>query len=354
VLFNHRALTRHCHQEMGRTPPVSVIMTAYNEAAILEVVVSRLGMQTFAHPWELLVCDDGSDQEVLPILKRTLPGRNPAVRYIWQARDGARRAKSRNNALRCATGEVVILLDGDVAVGSDFIEQHVAGHQGGGRTAVYGSRKWLFLKDLAAGTSLAECVAMHLSDTGAADRLFSDTQFQREAYTAGRSWLGCMGCNFSFSRTDPVFFNEHFVGWGVEDQEFACRLERRHAYRLIYEPAIWGLHLEDEFQRNHTPIRPRSHDEIMGYFRNISLLWSLYPDIEMPEADNVLAWFEFDHESARWRRAAQPDFRPANIRMLRDRVRTLFEDPQKRIHPHTLSAWSGAVKAFICHKKKPG
>lgn len=322
-------------------------MTAYNQSAILDVVVSMLARQTFAHPWELLVCDDGSDQEVLPLLKRNLPGRNPAVRYIWQARDGARRAKSRNNALRCATGEVIVLMDGDVAVGSDFIEQHVTRHLSGAKTAVYGSRKWLFMKDLAAGTSLAECVSRFLSETGAADRLFSDTQFQRDSSAAGRAWLGCMGCNFSFSRRDPIYFDERFIGWGVEDQEFACRLERKHGYRLIYEPAIWGLHLEDESESNHTPVRPRSHQEIVAYFRNISLLRSLYPGLEIPEVDNVLAWFEFDNKSSRWQRAAKPDFSHANIRLLRDRAKIESDEPPARI-----PSWSSAAKAFIRRKKK--
>jgi glycosyltransferase involved in cell wall biosynthesis len=305
-------------------PSVSVIVTAYNQAPLLEVTLSRLTVQSYDRPWEVVICDDGSQQDLLPMIRDLFRAPNPSVRYIWHSRSGPRRAGSRNNGLRCATGDIIILLDGDVAVGHDFVRAH-AGHHRGGRTAVFGSRKWVFLKDLAPDTRLADVVERGLADPQIHGRLFTDTAYQQRACEDKRPWIGCAGCNLSFVRLEQILLDESFVGWGAEDTEFACRLHVRHKYKMTFDPSIWGLHLEDEHQADYTPIRPRTPEAIGSYLANLAHFMRLYPKVDMPELRSVLAYFSFDPATRRWSRAPEPDFHPENI---------------KRLYAHMMSAMS--------------
>jgi glycosyltransferase involved in cell wall biosynthesis len=96
--------------KLGSTPAlVSVIIPTFNRPQFLPAAIGSVFNQTFTD-WELLIADDGSDEETRAYL-RTLE-RPPRVKIIWLAHTGNPGAV-RNAALREATGEYVALLDSD-------------------------------------------------------------------------------------------------------------------------------------------------------------------------------------------------------------------------------------------------
>jgi glycosyltransferase involved in cell wall biosynthesis len=110
----------------------------------LRSYLKHVAAQDYTGSWEIIVCDDGSEDDSLKVIRNISRSLERPLRFIWQSRIGERRAVSRNSALRCASGRIVILMDGDLAVPHDFISQHVASHANA-RSAVYGSRHWLFI-----------------------------------------------------------------------------------------------------------------------------------------------------------------------------------------------------------------
>jgi len=102
-------------------PTVSVIMPAYNVAAYVhEAIESALG-QTFCD-FELLIVDDGSTDATATIAAH-YAARDRRVNLLRQPNGGI--SSARNNALRCARGEFIALLDSDDRWEPQFLEAQV-------------------------------------------------------------------------------------------------------------------------------------------------------------------------------------------------------------------------------------
>jgi glycosyltransferase involved in cell wall biosynthesis len=292
----------------------SVVVTAYDQAALLQITLGCLERQDYRGVWEVVICDDGSREDTLREIKNVFRAGEVPVRYVWQARDGERRARSRNNALRCANGRVVILIDGDIAVPSDFVSRHMALHTGG-RTVVYGTRRWLFLADVPPGLQVGAVIDSHLTVESGASTLFSEEWlFQEKFAHSSNPWRACMGCNFSFSRDDvQILFDETFVGWGYEDIEFAYRLHELYGYCLQFAPSIFGLHLDHSSRSDFAIFRPTSHRDIGQLLRNVIHFYDLYPHLDVVVACEILGHFEYNPSTDIWSVAQQSDYARCNI-----------------------------------------
>ncbi|WP_264214794.1 glycosyltransferase family 2 protein [Leisingera thetidis] len=91
-------------------PLVSVVMPAYNAAAVLGRAVASVRAQTLAD-WELLIADDGS-RDGTGALARAEAAREPRIRVLALPENrGA--AAARNLALAAARGRYIAFLDAD-------------------------------------------------------------------------------------------------------------------------------------------------------------------------------------------------------------------------------------------------
>ena len=292
---------------------VSVIVSVYNQNTTLALLLNLLTQQNYTGPWEIIVCDDGSDTDTLSVIQAASRCFDGRLRYVWQSRNGWGLAKSRNNALRCANGNVIVFMDADLAVPPDFVSRHASCHSDGKRRLVCGTRRWLFLDELPQGISLAGFVPALLTSQTGMSALYSEVQYQKKYANSPCPWFSCFGCNFSFSRGDqPLLFDEMFNGWGGEDTEFACRLNLRHGYEISLEPESVALHLEGG-RRRFIGVRPKSHDQIVQFLRNMVYLCDCYPEFDMSPAFESFGFFELDAESNNWSRASRPRFSQAHI-----------------------------------------
>ena len=309
--------------ESMHTCDVSVIITAYNQSAPLELLLSHLVRQEYMGSWEIIICDDGSDEDTLSVIKAASRRFSGRMRYVWQSRNGWGLARSRNNALRCANGDVLLLMDADLAVPPDFVSRHAGRHCDGKRRLVCGSRRWLFLGDLPRGVPLASLVPVLFTSAAGMSALYSEVHYQKKYASSPYPWFACLGCNFSFSRDDrPLLFDEVFNGWGGEDSEFACRLQSRHGYEISLEPDLVGLHLQ-EGHRRFTVVKPTSHDQIVQFLRNMVYFHDSYPELDSScPAFQSFGFFELDAESNGWRRAATPS-------LSRERIHSVFTTAQR-------------------------
>jgi glycosyltransferase involved in cell wall biosynthesis len=103
-------------------PIVSVVLATFNRLKFLRFAVESVFAQTL-QDWELIVADDGSDQETRAYLASI--ARLPRVRLILLPHSGNPSAV-RNAALREATGEYVAFLDSDDVWMPTKLERQVA------------------------------------------------------------------------------------------------------------------------------------------------------------------------------------------------------------------------------------
>ncbi|MGA7220660.1 MAG: glycosyltransferase [Candidatus Sulfotelmatobacter sp.] len=286
-------------------PRVSVVLSVFEQAEFLPLVLASLAHQDYDSPWELLICDDGSTANMLEPIKEFSCQTSCEVRYIWQTDRGFRLARSRNNGVQCAKGSVVIFLDGDVVVKRDFVRRHADAHRNGPQL-VCGSRSYIFLKaypQLDVGRLLAD------ERMGEIDRYscLPTSPFQRARFRGRTPWYCICGCNFSVSKTAAVSFDEEFVGWGLEDCELAIRLTTRHGYGLQCLAENMVYHLEETPPAAFHPCRPRSHEQISLYMRNLQHLTERYPEQDFNAVRETALGFEYDATSETWRSAAGAD-----------------------------------------------
>jgi glycosyltransferase involved in cell wall biosynthesis len=238
----------------------SLIITTYNWKEALELVLLSVFEQSTL-PNEIIVADDGSKddtRQLINILKEKSP--IPLI-HSWQEDDGFRAATSRNKAIAKASGEYIIIIDGDIIIHKDFVKDHLSF-----------AKKGYFVQGIRA----------KLSDKKA-EEIFKTKQYKFKPFEDGiknkrnsfksnilssifskkrifRKLDMLQTCNMAFFKDDCLKvngFNEDFIGWGREDGEFGARLfhvgiERRD---LRFNAIGYHIHHEgnsrDMLEKNH-------------------------------------------------------------------------------------------------------
>ena len=122
---------------MPSSNPASVIVSSYNDLAILEASLAALSVQSF-HDFEIVIADDGSSQDYGAVLDAWAPRFAHGIQHVTQEKKGFRRARILNRAIHVSRFERVIFLDMDCLPHRDFVRNHMAYLQPG--TAITGRR----------------------------------------------------------------------------------------------------------------------------------------------------------------------------------------------------------------------
>jgi len=99
----------------------SLIITTYNKKKLLELCLISLSMQKVL-PDELIIADDGSKEDFLPLLREMKNLMNIPIKFVTQQDQGFRAARSRNNGVREAKGDFVFFLDQDILISNGFFQ----------------------------------------------------------------------------------------------------------------------------------------------------------------------------------------------------------------------------------------
>jgi Glycosyl transferase family 2 len=204
-------------------PRLSVLLCPFDRATPLRSALESLCRQTLpSERFEVVVVDDGSSDGTREVVA-AFAGRLP-VRYSYQRHAG--RASARNHALFLARGEIVVLLDEDLA-SAGLLEAHLSAHERHPEAAVG------IVGQVGLGHELADDPLMSFlwrttaCGPGVA-RPLAGAVLDFSHFGGGRS-----SCRRSFLLEHGVF-NPVFRSGG-ESVELACRLVR-HGFRLVYEP----------------------------------------------------------------------------------------------------------------------
>ncbi len=212
----------------------TVIVTVYNRPAMLIACLRALALST-VRVNEVVVSDDGSSEDNVCRMQSVFPDLPFPVLFVRQADRGYRLAAARNNALRQAGGDYIISLDCDILLLPDAVMAHLKSAR----------RGWCLAANRACVGALAteEALqqAMHprllevlWEDADRTHLRHAHRQFQRNAWLrrlalARRHKPKILGCHFSIFREDIERvngFDEAYVGWGLEDDDFSMRLHK--------------------------------------------------------------------------------------------------------------------------------
>ncbi len=204
---------------------ISLIITTYNwkEALALSLKSALAQKQK---PFEIIVADDGSEKDTAALIRRIAANAPLPIIHSWQEDKGFRLSASRNKAIALATGDYIVLVDGDIVQEEHFISDHVRFARPG--YFVQGTR--VLLNEKLAREVLREQRLVRLF---CAKGVENKKNCIRSGMLANlfsfksKNTKGVRTCNFAFWRKDAIAvngFNEEFVGWGREDSEFTARL----------------------------------------------------------------------------------------------------------------------------------
>jgi glycosyltransferase involved in cell wall biosynthesis len=201
---------------MSSSPRVSVAVPVYNEAEVLPEFLRRLRAVLDAlpgGPHEAVFADDGSNDQTLPLLEREAKA-DPRIVVVSLSRNFGHQ-QALTAALDYATGDIVVLMDGDLQDVPEaipqFLEQHAKGYD-----VVYAIRskrkESLFLRTCYAGfyriaAALADVSLpvgsgdFSLLSRRVADQLRSSEE--RHRYLRGlRTWVGYRQIGIEIERAE--------------------------------------------------------------------------------------------------------------------------------------------------------
>jgi glycosyltransferase involved in cell wall biosynthesis len=234
------------------TDLISIIVATYNRAPALDAVLRSLSGQTDRN-FEIVVADDGSRPDTARVVADWAARLPVPVKHIWHEDTGFRLAEIRNRAIRASAGRLCIFLDGDCLARPDFVATHRRLAEPGWFVA--GNRIQLSaqLTDelLARGTPaeawrFAALVRERLR--GGVNRLLPAFSLPLGPLRKllRRGWRGAKACNLALTRADIERvdgFDSSYVGWGLEDSDFAVRLFNAGVRRKEGRFATGVLHL---------------------------------------------------------------------------------------------------------------
>jgi len=238
----------------------SLIITTYNWKEALAAVLDSVIRQSEL-PDEVIVADDGSRDDTKALIETFVQDFPVPLLHSWQQDEGFQLSKSRNRAIAMASGDYLIMIDGDIVLSRDFIRSHKQAAKPG--WFVQGGR--VLANDDASQKIMSQNLVPHLFLSGIrnrhnclSNRLLSQLlSYQRDNDKSTR------GCNMAFWRDDLVQvngFNQEFIGWGREDSEFVHRMLNAGKHRLYLKFGGIAYHL---YHKEQSRASLQVNDEIL-------------------------------------------------------------------------------------------
>jgi GT2 family glycosyltransferase len=211
------------------TVETSILVTTFRRPRHLALVLESIALQrNVSRDFEIIVSDDGSDDDTPRVVAAFAAAADVPVRFTTQPHDGFRLARVRNNAARLARGEYLMFIDGDCLLPRHHLAVHRRRRRPG--AALLGFCGWL------SEEASRLLVPENLSVTNL-DGLLDPAEHRRLARRHRRArWHAATrhptkprlaGGDFGLWRSDFEAvngFDERFVGWGQEDDDLGLRL----------------------------------------------------------------------------------------------------------------------------------
>lgn len=208
-----------------------MIICFYNRIDLLRLCLDSLRTEG-GEIAEVVIADDGSDAAVVRQIEGMRDGYGFPLVHAWHPRQGPRRAATRNNGIRHARGEYLLFIDADFLVLPGMVRAHLAL----ARPGRFVAGRCKYLTESQTERVVREGVSVPLLSTLYGE-LPEETILKEHREFVRYGWLRRLGLagprrqtfggHFSAFKGEIERINgydENYVGWGGEDQDFALRM----------------------------------------------------------------------------------------------------------------------------------
>ena len=209
----------------------SVIIPYYKKKMELLNLLNSLNDQTYKD-YEVIIINDGSDDIKEDILKEKHDYEIKCVKYERNEKSG--RAFARNRGIELADGSILIFLDSDQIVDKNFIEMHCRGFIDSKNLLQFGTRKMLQEQVDLSKDKLQDVIYKE----DARHQIFRKYDYQINQIEG--IWHLVFTHNLSIPKNLVELyggFDENFLGWGLEDVEFAYRMKSQ-GVAIVFNPFV--------------------------------------------------------------------------------------------------------------------
>ncbi len=206
-----------------RPTQISLIISTYESPGALDKVLRGVRRQT-ALPGEILLADDGSGAGTRELIAQWQKNPPAPTRHFWHEDLGFRKTIILNKALAAATGEYIVLLDGDCAPHEQFIADHASLAE---RNFWVQGRRCFILEKFTAEFSPGVTPVFEWLLSGRISGRAKAVRLPFPIVRRDTGQRGIIGCNMGFWRDDLLAvngFDEEYTGWGGEDSDLGSRL----------------------------------------------------------------------------------------------------------------------------------
>ena len=215
----------------------TVIVTTYNRPDALREVIRGFTNQEDLR-FDLIVADDGSEDETGSMLKSMADSLPFSLKHVWHEDLGFRAAAIRNKAIVQSNADYLIFTDGDCIPQKNFVKNHKKLAERG--WVLSGNR--ILMSKVMTNELLRE--RLDWSGWGASNfvinylrrrinrllPLVDLSAIESFRKLQAKKWRGVKTCNLSVWKSDIVSvngFEESYQGWGLEDSDLVVRLIKK-------------------------------------------------------------------------------------------------------------------------------
>ena len=232
---------------------ISLIVTLYNRLEYARNMILALQQQTKQID-ELIFADDGSSEDVYEYIKDLLQECKFKIKYVYQQDIGFRLAASRNNGARAAENEYLIFLDQDVIFDKDFIK------------LIYESRKkkrMIFSEALGSSDEEKQRIQKIINEKYDYEAIYGimpeEKKLEQDSFVKKEKLYNILyklklrtrgakivGLIFSLYKEDYIAingFDENYVGWGHEDDDFGNRFFKYGGETYSFKFERYPIHM---------------------------------------------------------------------------------------------------------------
>ncbi len=264
--FSWARTNRSNRNSQPENPGLSIIIPTYNRSRILSITLAALVNQKTPFPYEVIVADDGSQENINAIVE--LYRKKLDITWVWQEDKGFRVSAVRNLGMRAAKYPYIAILDCDMAPAPQWVDSYMRRLIEDDNCAYIGPRRYVDTSTLAAeevlrdptlieslpGVLTKNNVANQVDNSISVDWRLKDVNATENLRLCNTPFRYFAGGNIAFAKKwiDIIGgFDEEFNHWGGEDLEFGYRLYRAGCYFEFLMDAL-AFHQEPPGNENET------------------------------------------------------------------------------------------------------
>lgn len=245
---------------------LSIIIPTFNRSWILDITLACLVNQECTYPFEVIVADDGSEEDLTPIIRKYES--NLDIKYVRQKDYGYQLCAVRNLGLRTSKYDFVSILDCDMAPNRYWVQSYIELLLKNDDVALIGPRKYvdthnITTEQILQNPLLIESLPEVKTNNNAAGQIEGEISidWRLEHFKKTDNLRLCdspfryfSGGNVAFAKKwlhIAGWFDEEFTHWGGEDNEFGYRLFKHGCFFRAVDGGM-AYHQEPPGKENET------------------------------------------------------------------------------------------------------